>query len=421
MVSAMTHGKYTRRAFNAGAAASVAVLTVAAGSTAALSEEKLVKIGITVPLTGADAEDATLIKNGAMIAFDEANAMGGVAGYKIVPVIYDNGSATAGQYDPAQAATNTKKLVADPQVVANVGPEMSGSGKAMSPILSEADMATITPSSTNPDITNPAMAHQFRPKGNAVYFRTVTTDAYQGPNMANYYKEKLHVTSVYILDDSGAYGVGMANAFEAQAKKIGIKVLGHDQLDPKEADYTTVLTKIKALNPDALYYGGVAQAGVKLAKQAYETIPKMIKGGGDGVQGGSFLKGGGFPAIEGWYCTNASPHLTESSAAAQFVKTFQDKYHSVPDDYSVTAYDAAKVILAAVEEVAKSGKPMNRSNVRDAIQHSKVQTLQGTVTFDENGDILDRTVSVFQYKHDAKYPEDDITHQQKYLEVAPQS
>jgi branched-chain amino acid transport system substrate-binding protein len=410
----------TRRAFNAGA---VAVATIAAIGVcaAALADQKVVKIGITLPFTGADAEDANLIKNGAMIAFDEANAEGGVAGYKVVPIIYDDGTATAGQYDPAQAATNTKKLIADPQVVANVGPQMSGSGKAMSPILSEADMATITPSSTNPDITDPKMAGQFRPKGKAVYFRTVTTDAFQGPNMANYYKAKLKVKTVYILDDSGAYGVGLANAFENQAKKIGIEVLGHDQLDPKEADYTTALTKIKALNPDALYYGGVAQAGVKLAKQASETIPNMIKGGGDGVAGGSFLKGGGFPAIEGWYGTNAGPHLTESPAAASFVKTFKEKYNATPDDYSITAYDAAKVILAAVAEVAKSGKEMNRSNVRDAIQNSHVDTLQGTVSFDQNGDILDRTVSVFQYRHDDKYPVDDITHQLKYLEPAPQS
>jgi branched-chain amino acid transport system substrate-binding protein len=412
--------KLTRRAFNAGTVA-VAAMAAAGGRIAASADQKVIKIGMTLPLTGADAEDATLIKNGAMIAIDEANAAGGVAGYKIVPVIYDNGTATAGQYDPAQAATNTKKLIADPLVVANVGPEMSGSGKAMSPILSAADMATITPSSTNPDITDPKMASQFRPNQKAVYFRTVTTDAYQGPNMANYYKAKLHVKTVYILDDSGAYGVGLANAFEAQAKKNGIEILGHDQLNPKEADYTTALTKIKALNPDALYYGGVAQAGVKLAKQAAETIPNMIKGGGDGVSGGSFLKGGGFPAIEGWYATNAGPHLTQSPVAANFVKTFQEKYHTTPDDYSITAYDAAKVILAAIADVVKSGKELNRSNVRDAIQNSRVETLQGTVAFDQNGDILDRTVSVFQYRHDDKYPADDITHQLKYLEAAPQS
>ena len=69
--------------------------------------------------------------------------------------------------------------------------------------------------------------------------------------MANYMRDTLKVKSVYILDDSGAYGVGMSNLYEAQAKKIGMNVMGHDQLDPKEADYTTIITKIKGLNPDA--------------------------------------------------------------------------------------------------------------------------------------------------------------------------
>src|SRR5260370_29603165 len=107
-------------------------------------------------------------------------------------VTYDGGRPPAAQSDPAQAATNTKKLISDPMIVANLGPEMSGEGKAMTPILSEADLATITPSSTNPDITNPAMAAQFKPKGRAIYFRTVTTDAFQGPNMPNFYAQTLN-------------------------------------------------------------------------------------------------------------------------------------------------------------------------------------------------------------------------------------
>ena len=160
---------------------------------------------------------------------------------------------------------------------------MSGAGKAMAPILSEGDLATITPSSTNPDITDPKFAAQYKPGGKAIYFRTVTTDAFQGPELANYFAEKLGVKTVYILDDSGAYGVGLADAFQREAEAKGIKVLGRDRLDPKAADYSAVLTKIKSLNPGALYYGGVGQAGVKLAKQAYDIIPNVIKGGGDGV------------------------------------------------------------------------------------------------------------------------------------------
>jgi branched-chain amino acid transport system substrate-binding protein len=382
--------------------------------------DKVVKIGITLPLTGADAEDATLIKNGALLAIEEANAKGGVAGYKIETVIYDSGTATAGQYDPAQAATNTKKLVSDPMVVANVGPQMSGEGKAMTPILSEADLATITPSSTNPDITNPAFAGQFKPKGRAIYFRTVTTDAFQGPNMANYMARVLKIKSVYVLDDSGAYGVGIADAYQHQAEKLGVKVLGRDQLNPKEADYTTVLTKIKALKPDALYYGGVAQAGVKLAKQAQDVIPGMIKAGGDGVHGGSFLKGAGFPAVDGWYATTASPHLTEDPAVADWVKRFEGRFKMTPDDYSITAYDGTLIILDAIKRVAESGKEVNRSNVRDAMQATKLKTLQGDVSFDPNGDMVSKVVSVFQYRHDPKYPDDDMIHQQKYEGTAPE-
>jgi branched-chain amino acid transport system substrate-binding protein len=395
-----------------------------AGSYAmrALAADKTVTVGINLPLTGADAHDAELIKDGAMMAFDDVNAKGGVEGYKIEVMVLDDGTATAGQYDPAQAATNARKMVSDSSVVAAVGPQMSGSGKAMSPILSQGNLAIITPSSTNPDITDPKFASQYRPAGKAIYFRTVTTDAFQGPNMANFYFENLKVKSVYVLDDSGAYGVGIANTFQAQAEKRGIKILGRDQLNPKEADYTTILTKIKSLNPDALYYGGVSQAGVKLVKQAYDILPHtMVKGGGDGMNSAEVLKGAGFPACDGWYCTIAGPNTLEEANAKPWIEAFAKKYGQQPENYSITAYDAALVILDAIGRVAKSGKEVNRDSVRDAIQNADVKTLQGSVSFDENGDIKSRVVSVFQIVHDPKSPDDDMVHQYKYIGVAPQS
>ncbi len=404
-----------------GAAVAAGVLSM--GAMASHAADKTVTVGITLPLTGADAQSATLIKDGAQLAIDEANERGGVAGYKIETITLDSGTATAGQYDPAQAATNTKKLASNPKVVANIGPQMSGEGKAMSPILSAADLATITPSSTNPDITSPdpKFVSQFRPNKKAVYFRTVTTDAYQGPNMANYFHDVLHVKSVYILDDSGAYGVGIADSFQKQAEKLGMKVMGRDQLNPKEADYTAILTKIKQLNPDAIYYGGVAQAGVKLVKQSYDIVPKMIKGGGDGMYGPEYLKGAGFPAAEGWYATIASPHLIDDSGAKAMVEAFKKKYGTSPDDYAITAYDAAQVIIDAIKRVAESGKEVNRSNIRDAIQTSHVKTLQGEISFDENGDLVNKVISVFQIHKDDSHPLDDVGFQYKYVGVAPAS
>ena len=143
---------------------------LAGRSGPSFAADKTVKIGISLPFTGADAHDAELIKDGAMLAIDEANAAGGVAGYKIDVLQLDDGTATAGQYDPAQAATNARKMVSDDSVVAAIGPQMSGSGKAMAPILSQGDLATITPSSTNPDITDPKFAAQYRPGGKADLF-----------------------------------------------------------------------------------------------------------------------------------------------------------------------------------------------------------------------------------------------------------
>jgi branched-chain amino acid transport system substrate-binding protein len=403
------------------AKALIAAAATATLGTPAHAADKIIKIGLDLSLTGADSEGAERVKNGIILAIDGSNEGNGIPGYRVEALVLDDGTATSGQYDPAQAATNARKMVSDKDVLAAIGPQMSGAGKAMAPILSAGSLATITPSSTNPDITDPKFAQQFRPAGKPIYFRTVTTDAFQGPNMANFYADVLKVKSVYILDDSGAYGVGMADAFQKEADKKGIKVVGRDRLDPKAADYSAILTKIKSMAPDAIYYGGVGQAGVKLAKQAYDIIPKIIKGGGDGVYEPAMLTAVGFPAAEGWYATIASPHMVGDTKAQQFVDAYVRKYGKPADDYTITAYDATLVVLDAIKRVAASGKPLTREAVRDAIQTSNVPTIQGTVAFDANGDLADRTVSVFQIKQDTAARPDDVSRQYHYIGVAPQS
>ena len=389
----------------------VAVMAIVAGlSDRVTAQGKVVKIGLSLPLTGADADGADAILKGAQMAITEINAKGGAGGFKLEAVVFDSATPAAGQYDPAQAATNYKKFVADNLVLAAVGPNMSGEGKAISPILSEADMATITPSSTNPDITDPKFQAQYRPKGKAVYFRTVTTDAYQGPNMANYLFHAQKIKSVYVLDDGGAFGVGIADSFQKRAGELGVKILGRDRLDPKEADYKTILTKIKGLNPDALYYGGVMQAAAKLATQGYEVMPKVIKAGSDGVYDLSWPKQSGKEAVDGWFCSQASPELVTSPKLEAWVSKFKTNMKREPTNYAITSYNAVLVIADAVQRSAAGGKTPTRGALRDAIQATKLDSIQGPIAFDGNGDILTRTVSIYQWR------DGEI----KYVSVAPE-
>jgi branched-chain amino acid transport system substrate-binding protein len=389
----------------------VAVMAMLAGlSDRVTAQGKVVKIGLSLPLTGADADGSDAVLKGTQMAIAEVNAKGGAAGYKLEALVFDSATPAAGQYDPAQAATNYKKFIADALVLVAVGPIMSGEGKAISPILSEADMATITPSSTNPDITDPKFQAQYRPKGKAVYFRTVTTDAYQGPNMANYLFHSQKIKSVYVLDDGGAFGVGIADSFQKRAGELGVKLLGRDRLDPKEADYKTILTKIKGLSPDALYYGGVMQAAAKLAPQSYEVIPKVIKAGSDGVYDLSWPKQSGKEAVDGWFCSQASPELVTSPKVEAWVTKFKSTMKRDPTNYAITAYNAVLVIADAVERTAAGGKPPTRTSLRDAIQATKLSSIQGPIAFDANGDILTRTVSIYQWR------DGEI----KYVSVAPE-
>jgi branched-chain amino acid transport system substrate-binding protein len=401
--------------------AAVTLLSGAVLAGKARAASQTIRIGVDLPLTGGEAQSAGLIRDGVLMAIDDLNAQGGVAGFQLAAVLMDDGTSTSAGFDPAQAARNARRMVGDHTILAAVGPKNSGSGKAMSPILSQANLAIITPSSTNPDITAPSNAKIYRPAGPAIFFRTVTTDAYQGPNMANFYVESLKVPNVYILDDSGAAGIGMADAFQQQAEKRGLKVLGRDRLDPRAADYTPSLTKIKSLGAAALYYSGDAMAGVKVAKQGYDIVPNIPKGGGDGVYQPDMLTGAGFPAVEGWYATIAAPHDLTSNAATDWVKRFAAHYGQQPEDYSLTAYDAVLVIADAIKRTAKDGKVPTRAAMRDAIQATSIDTLQGKIEFDANGDLKSHVVSVFQVRRDPSAPDADMSRQWRYVAIAPQS
>jgi branched-chain amino acid transport system substrate-binding protein len=110
--------------------------------------------------------------------------------------------------------------------------------------------------------------------------------------------------------------------------------------------------------------------------------------------------------------------VTDDAKMAGWVKAYKDKFGVDPDDYAVTAYDAATVIIAALKQVTDGGKAPTRDAMRDAIQAAKVDTLQGPVSFDANGDLTDKTISVFQIKQNKSVPAEDMR-QYHYIGAAP--
>lgn len=409
--------RLARRKFVRGAAAALS-LSAAFGVPAIghAADTKTITIGMDFALTGAEAEEATAELNGAQLAVEEANAKHAVAGYELSTIVLNDATATAGGYDPAQAAVNARAFAANSSVIAVVGPIDSGAAKAMLPILSGAGLAMVAGSTTSPDLTNPKFATQTRQNGvTLVFFRTCGNEAFVEPGMVNFFYGQHNVRSAYVLDDGGAGGKGIADAFEADARKKGIKVLGRDTINPKEFDYTPILTKIKAAGPDLLEYGGITLAGVKLAKQAYDILPKtMLRSDASGIYGGDFLGGAGFPAAEGWYATAAAPHVFDTPDGQAWERRYVERWHQQPTDYALTTYDAAVVVVDAIAQVEKSGQPMNRANVRAAIQATKIQTLQGPISFDENGDLQRPIISIFQVTHNTEYPDTDLR-QFKYV------
>ena len=111
----------------------------------------------------------------------------------------------------------------------------------------------------------------------------------------------------------------------------------------------------------------------------------------------------------------------DDAKMTDWVARYTKAYGMTPSDYAITAYDAVLVIADSIKRVAAGGQPVNRDTVRDAMQTTKMDTLQGPISFDENGDVVNKVISVFEIHHDAASAEDDVQHQYKYIGVAPES
>ena len=367
-----------------------AVLLLACGQKeetkvdASPSDINIVKIGHAGPLTGPIAHLGKDNENGARLAVEEINQKGlEIAGKKIQLQLV--GEDDAG--DPKTGTSVAQKLV-DEKVVAVVGHLNSGVSIPASRIYSDAGIAQISPSSTNPDYTK---------QGFKTTFRLVATDSQQGPALANYVAHTLKAKTVAIVDDATAYGKGLADEFAKAVKAAGVKVILHEATTASATDFKAILTSIKGKKPDVIMYGGMDATGGPFAKQAKElgVSAKII--GGDGVCTEQMAKLAG-DAVNNVVCSEAGLALSKMEQGEAFKKRFEERFGVPVQIYAPFTYDAVMVIVDAMKRANSSDPKM----ILEALPKTAYKGLIGNIVFDEKGDMKEAVITLYNFKDSKK-------------------
>lgn len=362
-----------------------------------------IKVISSLPETGGAKAQTDTMVNSIQQALDDHSAKSGNC--TITYQHLDDASAALGQWDPAVETSNANKAAADATVLAYLGTYNSGAAKLSIPILDAAGpLVMVSPANTYPGLTKgpdhgaeQGEPDKYYPAGVRNYARTVPADDIQGAVGARWYKT-LGLDSVYILDDQQLYGKGVADIFEAEAKKQGMNVMGHEGIDTKASDYSALATKIAQLNPKAVYFGGIESNHPGLVLKALHSAGwKGQFGGPDGIGTNSVIKEAGADA-EGMLATFGGLPPKEVAKASpegqKWYDNYKKKFNAEPEFYATYSYETMSVILAAIDKCVAAGTP-TRKCVRDAVfaTHDFKGMLGASWSFDQNGDTSLTTMS----------------------------
>jgi len=357
----------------------LAVLLAGGGSGCKPPGGKEIKIGLITPLSGDVKTFGESVKNAFEIAGEEANAKGGVAGRRIIPVIVDD------RNDPTEASNAANLLINQHRVKAIVGSVTSKTTIPASDIAQSNRIPTITPTATNPKVT---VADG---KRKDYVFRACYTDSFQGTVMAKFAREKLAArTAAVLYDTSNDYSKGIAEVFRDYFTRMGGEVVAYESYGKDDVDFSALITKVKAANPDVLFLPDYYNKVGLIAKQAKEKELKATLIGPDGWDSPELVKVAG-EAIEGGYFSNHySPEDTRPEVG-NWVRKYREKFGQTPDALGTLAYDATNMLLEAIRE-AGSDDP---GKIRDALASLKgFEGVTGKFTMDENGDPIKSAVII---------------------------
>lgn len=341
------------------------------------NETKTVKIGFAAPLTGDNAVYGLGMQRAVSLAIEEANASDEVkqAGYRFELQALDDAA------DPKQAVNVANALAGDPDVVGVVGHFNSGCSIPAAPVYAESDMAMVTVSS------NPQLTAQGLPN----VARIVAKDDAQGAFAAEFARD-LGFKNAALVDDATPYGQGLATEFKRAFSDAGGTLVVEERIQPKEVDFSALVTKTKPKNPDVVYYAGAHTEGALLSKQmkaAGLNVPVM---GGDMLFTPEYINIAGKDAAEGDIATALGLPLEQQPRGVEFKKLYEEKYNKQPEAYDSYAYDAAWILINAVLEAGP-----DRAAVMEAVRSGTLSDgVTGMVAFDENGDNKTQVISAYK-------------------------
>jgi branched-chain amino acid transport system substrate-binding protein len=354
-----------------------------------------IEIWSSLPRQGSSKAQSDTIVNAINLAIDEKKGVAG--GYTIKYTDKDDSTAAAGKWDEATEIKNANDAVADDKLVAYIGTFNSGAAKLSIPILCGKGIPMVSPANTYPGLTKAGKGEadepdKYYPNGcTRNYFRVVAADDLQGLAGAKW-SAKLGAKNVYVLDDTELYGKGIADVYNKEAPGQGLTVLGRDGIDGKATDYKALAEKIKATNPDLVYFGGITQNNAgQLWRDLRDAMPNVKLMGPDGILEDAWIQAAG-EAAEGTYITfGGLPADKLTGKGADFVKNYNAKYpNNPPQAYTAYGYEAAGTVLAAIEKAAATN-PADTTALRAAVLKAIAETKDyegalGKWSFNQEGD-----------------------------------
>lgn len=347
---------------------SVLVLVILSGMISCANRQKEITIGVILPLTGNAAKYGQATKNGIDLALEEINHRGGING-RTIKAIYEDSQA-----DPKMAVSVFQKLTTIDKASFILGPLASSSVLAVAPIANRKRVIVLSPAASSPKITD---------AGDYI-FRNVMSDLFDGQAIADFafnFLKKRTAGVIYINND---FGVGLKKSFKTFFEKYGGEIKVIEAFNQGDNDFRTQLTKIMNSGPEVVFLAGQREMGYIL-RQARELGLQSQWISFSMFEDPEILKIAGNAANNVYYTYRAFDPQSDISIVRNFSKNYKQKFGQLPDIFAGLAYDAARIIVSAIER----GGAEDTEKVKMALYNTRnFPGVVGETTFDKNGDVI---------------------------------